>query len=91
MAPVTVALLVIVWSGHDIQPQSMPEPECKRATEAIMLATRIRDDLYAMQSDVSAYCVPMNTGADDVVIALLSPPAPSPKQAAVSVQQPPPK
>jgi hypothetical protein len=41
-----------------------------------------------MQSDVSSYCIPMNTAADQAVYALLKPPSPSPKTASIPVQSP---
>jgi hypothetical protein len=90
MTPSAVmALLVITWPGHDIQTQTVEKAECERALEAVTTAAHIRDERYAMQSDVSAHCIPLNTVADQTVFALLQRPEPSPETKPIAVQRPP--
>jgi len=71
-----LAMLVITWPGHDIQLEVVEKAECELAIEGIKTAVRVRKELYAMQSDVSAYCIPLNTAADQTIYGLLErPPA----------------
>jgi len=74
MTSTVLAMLVIIWPGHDIQPQSIDKAECERAVSAVQTAVHISDKLYTQRSDVSAYCIPLDTAADQTVYALLARP-----------------
>ena|ERR1044072_195233 len=84
-----LALLVVVWSGHDLNPMVVDRVECERAVDAVKTAVHIRDEKYAMQSNVSAYCIAADTVAAETVSELLAPPKPSPRPASVPLTMPP--
>jgi hypothetical protein len=75
-----LALLVVVWPHHDLQPQQMLQAQCERAAAAVTTAAKISDQQYAMEPSVSVYCIPMGTAADSVVHELLAPPVPPSKE-----------
>jgi len=91
MTSPALVLLVIVWSGHNIQPQSMPDSECRIAAAAVGVAAHVRQERYATESSVSVYCIPQGTGADAIVNELLSPPTPEPRQALIPLPLLPPR
>lgn len=70
----TMSLLLIMWVGHDVKPVQIDPAECERALEAIKTAVRLRHEIYALKSEVFAYCIPIDTAANDTVYALLQPP-----------------
>ncbi len=90
MTPTALALLVIVWPGHDFSPQSMDAADCQRAIGAISMAKIASDKRYATDTGISAYCIPLlGTVADGIVAELLAPPQPSQKPQVARIVQPP--
>ncbi len=90
MAPTALALLVVVWYGHDIPPKQMDVGECQVAAATVRQAAIVSNKLYATDTDISAYCLLLGTGADEVVAELLATPRPSPRPQSVRIVPPPP-
>ncbi len=90
MDATALALLVIVWVGHEIPPRQVAASECPVAIASVRLAAIASNKLYSAEPDVSAYCIALGTAADEVVTELLAPPYPSSKSQAVRIAPPPP-